>query len=157
MGLWSATKSLFKGEGKQAMDYLFVDEDTIAKDTEVTEKLDALNRRELEERSISEQEYRERLSRLSNTAFPDFREGTSEEGRIFDQPELSPAAGFGEGLQEGADNIRKTVGKTINGAVGLTWKLIPWQVWAAVLVYVAFITSPYWGAALGLKFLKRGK
>ena len=150
MGLWSAIKALGRGEGKQALDYAFVDEDVIEQDTITTKKLDELNRRDLEEHSITEQDYRERLSRLTNTAFPDFV-GDNGGGRIFDQEGLSPAAGFGEGLQDGAKNIRDTVSGAINGGLGLTFKLIPWQIWAALLVYLAFITAPIWMGALGLK------
>ena len=39
---------------------------------------------------------------------------------------------FGEGVSEGADNIRGAVGDTINGVTGTVASLIPWQVWLAV-------------------------
>lgn len=144
MGLWSATKALFRGEPGQAADYIFVDEETIAASNEADRKLDELNRKKREEGSITEQEYRERLARLTNNAFPDFVTDTGETGRLFEQPGTNPSLGFAEGLEEGATNIRKTVSNAINESVGFTLKLIPWQVWVVAGGYLLFITAPYW-------------
>lgn len=41
---------------------------------------------------------------------------------------------FGTGFQEGADNVRTTIGGTINGTVGQVFRLIPWQVWVLGIV-----------------------
>jgi len=155
MGLWSAVKSWAHGEGKQGLDYLFVDEDVVAKDIETTKKLDELNQRELEDHSISDQDYRERLARLTNTAFPDYVNPDGETGRIFDQPELSPASGVADGLKEGANRFRDAISNVVTGSLGLTARLIPWQIWAAVIVYLLWLTSPWWLAWIGFKKGKR--
>lgn len=144
MGLWSATKALFSGRPGDAADYIFVDEETVAASNRADRELDALNRRQREAGSITEQEYRARLARLTNNAFPDFVTDTGERGRLFDQPGTNPSAGFGEGLKEGADNIRRTVSTAINESVGFTFKLVPWQVWAIGAAYLLFVTAPWW-------------
>jgi len=41
---------------------------------------------------------------------------------------------FGEGIQEGADNIRRGIGGTINSIVGTALRIVPWQVWVIALV-----------------------
>ena len=48
------------------------------------------------------------------------------------------------GLNDGARNIRTTVSDAVNGTVGFTFKLVPWQLWVVLGVYLAFITAPYW-------------
>lgn len=45
---------------------------------------------------------------------------------------------FGQGLDEGAANIRKGIGGAVNGIVGTPLKLIPWQLWLAGALYLAW-------------------
>ena len=45
---------------------------------------------------------------------------------------------FGEGVSEGADNIRGAVGDTINSVTGTVGSIIPWQVWLAVAAWAAW-------------------
>jgi hypothetical protein len=144
MGLWSAIKAIGRGEPGQAMDYVFVDEETIAASNEADRKLDELNRKKRDAGGITEQEYRERLARLTNNAFPDFVTDTGETGKLFEQPGTNPSLGFGEGFKEGASNIRSFVSNAINESVGFTFKLVPWQVWVVAGGYLLFITAPYW-------------
>ena len=144
MGLWSAIKAIGRGEPGQAFDYAFVDEETIAASNETDRKLDELNKKKRDAGGITEIEYRERLARLTNNAFPDFVTDTGEIGQLFEQPGTNPSLGFGEGLKEGAGNIRKTVSNAINESVGFTFKLVPWQVWIVGGCYLLFITAPYW-------------
>ena len=148
MGLWTATKALFSGRPSDAADYLFVDEETIAASNETDRKLDELNRKQREDGEITEQEYRARLARISNNAFPDFKTDMGERGHLFEQPGTNPSLGFAEGLKDGASNIRRTISDAINETVGFTFKLIPWQVWVIALGYVVFITAPYWLPAM---------
>jgi hypothetical protein len=144
MGLWTATKALFSGRPGDAADYLFVDEETIKASNEADRKLDELNRKKREEGSLTEIQYRERLARLTNNAFPDFVTDTGERGKLFEQPGTNPSLGFNEGLKEGATNIRKALSKAFNKGAGLTLQLVPWQVWAVAAGYLLFITAPYW-------------
>lgn len=50
---------------------------------------------------------------------------------------------FGIGWNEGAGNVRKTIGGTVTGVVGTVWKLLPWWLWiiiiAVVLQYFGFL------------------
>jgi hypothetical protein len=144
MGLWSATKALFSGEPGQAADYIFVDEETIKASTDTDRKLDELNKKKRDAGNITEQDYRERLARLTNNAFPDFVTDTGETGQLFEQPGTNPSLGFYEGAKQGADNIRKAASGAISGSVGFTMRLVPWQVWVIAGAYLLFITAPYW-------------
>jgi hypothetical protein len=144
MGLWDATKALFSGRGSDAANYLFVDSETVDASNEADRKLDQLNRDKLDQGAITKDDYRERLARLTNNAFPDFIGDNGERGKIFEQPGTNPVGGFVEGLKEGADNIRNTASAAINGSVGLTFKLIPWQIWALILGYLLFVTASFW-------------
>ena len=155
MGLWSATKALLSGRPGDAADYVFVDEDTIKVSNETDRKLDELNRRTWEAGNLTEQDYRERLARLTNNAFPDFVTDTGERGTLFDQPGTNPSLGFSEGIQEGASNIRKSVSNAINQSVGFTFKLIPWQVWVVAGGYLLFVTAPYWLPSFRNLFAKK--
>jgi hypothetical protein len=50
---------------------------------------------------------------------------------------------FVEGLHDGADNIRRGIGGTINGIVGNAFRLIPWQVWViGALALFFYIGGP---------------
>ena len=46
------------------------------------------------------------------------------------------ATAFGEGIDEGAANIRGTIGGTVKGVFGTTLKLLPWWIWLAIIVGV---------------------
>jgi hypothetical protein len=87
-------------------------------------ELAALNRRELDEGTWTQDIYdvaeRQRLESLTGDV-------QAQVGDSFEQ-----------GWNEGADNIRNTVGSTINTVVGTPLKLIPWQLWLAGAVYLAF-------------------
>lgn len=157
MGLWDSTKALFSGRPGDAADYLFIDSETVAVSNETDRKLDELNRKQADAGKMTEQDYRERLARITNNAFPDFIAPTGERGRMFDQPGVSPAAGFWSGMKDGAANIRKTVSTAITESVGFSFSLVPWQVWVALGLYLAFITLPMWapGFAGKLKLLKK--
>jgi hypothetical protein len=45
---------------------------------------------------------------------------------------------FSQGLDEGAANIRRTVGGAINGIAITPLKIIPWQIWLAGGLYLAW-------------------
>lgn len=156
MGLWSATKSLFSGKPDEAFDQLYVDEETIAAGNASDRANDDLNRKNWESGKVTEQEYRASLARITNNAFPDFVNSDGEHGRLYEQPGTNPSAGFAEGLGDGARNIRTTVSDAINGTVGFTFKLVPWQLWAVLGIYLAFITLPYWAPGFAGK-MKLGK
>jgi hypothetical protein len=50
---------------------------------------------------------------------------------------------FGIGWNEGAGNVRRTIGGTVTGVVGTVWKLLPWWLWlviiAVALQYFGFL------------------
>jgi hypothetical protein len=72
-----------------------------------------------------------------------------DRGRIEDaSAEIDQA--FLEGLDDGAENIRNTVGGTINTVVGTPLKLIPWQVWLAAALYAAFRLGLFDGLLKGV-------
>ena len=53
-------------------------------------------------------------------------------------PDAEITDAFDEGLNDGAANIRNTIGGAINLGIGTPLKLIPWQVWVALAIYVAW-------------------
>lgn len=56
---------------------------------------------------------------------------------------------FWEGWDEGADNIRNTVGGTINTVTGSAFSVIPWQLWLGAGLWLA------WHFGLFKSFLKK--
>jgi hypothetical protein len=60
-----------------------------------------------------------------------------DQGRLVNVDSQINAA-FWEGVDDGAANIRGAVGSTINTAIGTPLKLIPWQLWVAGALYLAF-------------------
>ena len=53
-------------------------------------------------------------------------------------PDQDIANAFGEGLDEGASNIRAFGGNLVNTVVGTPLKIIPWQLWVAGGLYLAW-------------------
>jgi len=49
---------------------------------------------------------------------------------------------FGEGIQEGAANIRRGIGATINSIVGTAFRIVPWQLWVIGLVVALIYLWP---------------
>lgn len=45
---------------------------------------------------------------------------------------------FGEGFEEGASNIRGAIGGTVNAVVTTPFRVIPWQLWIAGLLFAAW-------------------
>jgi len=77
-----------------------------------------------------------------------------DRGRI-DDAEAEIDQAFLEGLDEGAANVRSTIGGTINTVIGTPLKLIPWQVWLAAAIYLAFRLGLFDGLLKGV--LKRSR
>lgn len=140
MSFWDGVKAL--GRGENPIDYVFLESGTVEASDAADRGLDELNRKRLEDAKISAEEYERRRGVLTSWAFPttDLGEGP---GKLFEQPGASPAEGFQEGLADGADNIRKFVSKGINGVVGTSLRIIPWQVWAGLAIYGLIILWPY--------------
>lgn len=53
-------------------------------------------------------------------------------------PDHDIGAAFGQGIDDGAANIRNLAGGTVNALALTPLKLIPWQVWLALAIYAAF-------------------
>lgn len=78
----------------------------------------------------------------------DQAEFNRQRGQVADvNAEVSTA--FGQGIQDGANNIRGAVGS----AVSFPFKLIPWQLWAVGAVALFF----YMGGGLWLKGILKKK
>jgi len=88
---------------------------------------------------------------LDDSEYADARRNI-ERGRIVDASDQVDQA-FLEGLDEGAGNIRRTVGGTVNLAIGTPLKLIPWQIWLAGALYLGFRLGLFDGLLKGI--LKR--
>jgi len=57
---------------------------------------------------------------------------------------------FWEGWNEGAANIRSATGTGINKTAGTLFRILPWQVWLGLALYLAFLLSP------ARRWLKKG-
>lgn len=64
-------------------------------------------------------------------------------------PDEDISNAFSQGFDEGADNIRNFLGDTINTTVGTPFKLIPWQVWLAGALYLAWQLGLFKGLVKG--------
>lgn len=140
MSFWDSVKAVTRGENP--IDYLYLEPGTVEASDKADRGLDELNRKRLADEKISMDEYERRRGVLTSWAFPttDLGEGS---GRLFEQPGVSPAEGFQEGLKEGADSIRKTVSGGINKVLGTSLRIIPWQIWAGLVIYALIILWPY--------------
>jgi len=58
---------------------------------------------------------------------------------------------FWDGWNDGADNIRKGVGSTIDTVVGTPLKLIPWQLWVAGALYLGWQLGAFKGLLAKVK------
>jgi len=144
MGLPSAWKSFVHGNFSDAVNYAFVDEDNIQMGTKADRALEQMANEDYLDGSITDQEYKNRLARYNANANPTYDNSV---GGIFDQGN-SPVDGFKEGLKEGANNIKRTIQDTANGLTGFVFGAIPWQLWAALAVYLIIITWPFLGSKL---------
>jgi hypothetical protein len=52
------------------------------------------------------------------------------QGQVYEQ--------FGVGFDEGAANINDIIGKGITGAISTPLKLIPWQAWVLLAIFLGF-------------------
>jgi hypothetical protein len=140
MSLWDSLKAVTRGENP--IDYLYLEPGTVEASDAADRGLDELNRQRLEDNKISSEEFERRRGVLTSWAFPttDLGQGA---GRLFEQPGASPAEGFREGLAEGANNIRKTISSGINGVLGTSLRIIPWQIWLGLAIYGFIILWPY--------------
>lgn len=62
------------------------------------------------------------------------------------EAELSDA--FGQGIDEGAANIKGAINATAGAVTGTFFKIVPWWVWPLVLIAIAFYFWPVIRAVL---------
>lgn len=98
---------------------LFGVSDEQARSDELDRQLEELNRRQLEEGKLNQEQFDDRQTRI-------------DAGRLYVDAELNAAAK--EGFNEGVDNIRSTAGSIIN----FPFRLIPWQAYAIAAVVAFF-------------------
>lgn len=110
-------------------DRLFISSEEEQKSRDLTAQLVALEQERLASGLDSPEKAQARIKLIQDSAFQS-------------EQDLSPSTGFVQGLKEGADNIRTAVGSTIDGAVGLTWRMIPWQVWAILVAGLLLYLAP---------------
>jgi hypothetical protein len=150
MGLFTATKEALKGNFRDAFNYAWIDEDNIAMGRDADNKLTTLVQEKYAAGAVSQEEAELTLSRIQLNAFPSY-----PGGKLFEQPGTNVALGFQEGLEEGAAGIGKFATKTISTATGLTWKIIPWQIWLALAIAAVVYAWPFIGPALAARALAK--
>lgn len=112
------------------LDKWFGVDDEEKRAAELDAKLAALNRQKLEEGKVS-QDLFDTWEANRIKAGADGLGGDAEFSDDIDQA-------FMEGMDEGADNIRGLATDTINTVVGTPLKIIPWQIWLAAGLYLAW-------------------
>jgi hypothetical protein len=95
------------------LDNLFIDSESREAANQADRQLDALNRKRMEDQKISQDEYERRREQLTNWAFPEVDLGGGP-GRLLEQPGVSPAEGFREGLGDGVES-RQAEGRVLSG------------------------------------------
>lgn len=131
--------SLKRGELKDAGNYLFLDGDDVERGANAEAAITELNRKKVEDGTMSREAYANYMNRMNANAFP-----TAElpGGGIFDHGE-SPIDGFQEGAQEGLDNmaagVNKVLDTTLSKTSGFIWKAVPWYVWVILFLVVVYI------------------
>lgn len=130
MELGASLKALGDGEFQNAFNYLWTPRGEIEQSQKTTAGLIAANQALALKGTISSDEAIRRAGIISYTSSYPF---------LFDNPDLSPAIGFGEGLQEGANNIKAAASTGINFTLGA----IPPQIWIALGIAAFFYLLPY--------------
>lgn len=133
MALLSSWNSLLDGKFSDAFAYLFVPQSVVTESNFADRRLAEEIAADRAAGVVSEDEANVTLNRIQQNAFP----------FIFQQEGTNVTNGFTQGLQEGADNIGKFTEKTIGTATSLSFRLIPWQVWAIAIVVGLIWLAPY--------------
>lgn len=92
-------------------------------------------------RAITEDLHNRQL--ISDKEYQDAVDNYDEAAAYNPDQEIGDA--FNQGLDEGATNIRNAVGGTVNTLVGTPLKLIPWQLWLAGGLYLAWRLGAFSG------------
>lgn len=129
MSFGEAWKSWRRGEGwDSTFGYLYLSQEEIDRGRNLDNRLDASNRAAFERGTITQDQFDASSRRLSESQF----------GNLLTDPNSSIWGGFKEGWQEGADNVQGVIKKGLAAPINFTFGAIPWQVWAAVGVYIAW-------------------
>jgi hypothetical protein len=137
MGLWSAIKSVGKGEFKEGANFLFMDEDAIATTNEVSNAQEALVKERHEKGLISDAKAGAYLSEIQRNAYP----------YLFDEYG-GPSDAFTESIKTDLtvtwpNKIRDVIDGTVGGASKFLLRAIPWYIWIILLIALAIYISPY--------------
>lgn len=129
MGFGTAWKSWREGKGfSDSMSYLFVSETEIARGQALDTRLDAINRQHFDAGTYTAEQYAQASANAAQGNTQNWITG----------PETSPWVGFQEGAAEGLAAEKAMVQKATSGLIGNALGFIPWQVWVAAAIYVAW-------------------
>lgn len=127
MGLKEAAQSFGQGSFQDAFSFLFIDSATIEAQKQTASQQEQIVRDQYNAGTISHDESLELLSDIGQTQYP----------VVFEQYG-SPYDAFTEGVDQGVQSVRTFFEKTINGTVGTIFKGIPYQIWIALALFIAF-------------------
>lgn len=129
MAIGEAWRAWQRGESwNNVFGYAVVSQETIDSGRAADSRLLELNRAAFEKGTWNEEQYLASNARLH----------TSSMEELISNPDSSPWQGFQEGLAEGAANVQGGIKKTLAAPFNFTFGAIPWQIWAAVGVFLAF-------------------
>jgi len=118
MGFASAWKSLTSGDASTAFNNLLTSEDALDTQKLVANAQEANIQRQYNEGLVDEQEAGELMNLSAGSAYPYLWQN---------EPGGDPATTF-------ADTVKANTGKLWDTALGAPGKLLPWWVWALILV-----------------------
>ncbi len=134
MGLGSAWGQIVNGKYGDAFSYLMVSDSTIETDRATDAKLSALNEKRREEGFYDPETYAAAQGHLQG--------GTIDQQLT--NPETSPLGGFQQSIQDSVSGVSKGIQSVTSFSLGSVFRLIPWQVWAGLVIYGLFMTSALW-------------
>lgn len=119
MAILRALDDLTSGNLSHAFSDLWVSEEELQRGEQLDSALDASIQDSYERGLISMDQYQQSAARLA----------AGRTTQYFDNPYLSPAAGFQQGLSDGYTNVTQGIKSTLAAPFQFTAASIPWQVW----------------------------
>lgn len=131
MPAWTSIwNSLIAGNFSDAANYAFIDQSDVDTSNRLDSELEELSRDRLGEGKITQEQFDQTTANIQQTAFP----------YNFQNPDISPAIAFKNGLIEQAQKEMGYVEKGLQNTSAFIAGIIPWQVYAiagvAVIIFV---------------------
>lgn len=136
MGIGYAFKKILSGDFEDAFNGVWVSDDLLAAQDAAGNNLQKIIAEDQSKGLINESEALNLYSQLAPNS-DSSAYWTSAGGN-------TPLQEFNQAIEENAANIGQFGSKAINKITGLGFKIIPWQVYVAILILVMIWSYPFW-------------